>query len=128
MVQQEIPIWTAKAHARHVAAARKSSGASITRCWSSPALDDCPVEVKFTMATLGDMAISIEAGGQACDMRGEAARSVGAPTAVGLEDALHRPQAGPYRRGQHRSGPMSGFSRLRSSRYFSVRARLAISR
>src|SRR5262245_15315495 len=32
---------------------------------------------------------------------------------VGLEDALHRPQADPYRRGQHPSLPMSGFSRRR---------------
>src|SRR6266571_673608 len=30
---------------------------------------------------------------------------------VGLEDALHRPQADPYRLGQHPSCPMSGFSR-----------------
>jgi hypothetical protein len=32
---------------------------------------------------------------------------------VGLEDALHRPQADPYRLGQHPSRPMSGFSRRR---------------
>src|SRR6266511_3668002 len=32
---------------------------------------------------------------------------------VGLKDALHRPQADPYRLGQHPSRPMSGFSRRR---------------
>jgi hypothetical protein len=32
---------------------------------------------------------------------------------VGLEDALHRPQADPCRLGQHPSRPMSGFSRRR---------------